>query len=241
MSAIPDIRNIIIPLFLAPERDGKINWDERKFLGTAFFVTKKGGALTAAHVIPNPADIPDKWRLCAPVQRGEATPIWGVSAASKFDDVDVAFIRVDIDASEYFKIDHRPLLMGEDVTAFGVPAHDSLGGGKELRLLKGHVSLSQKMTVQLNISLPQGMSGGPVLLASGVAGVIKGDVSTEATLETSEYVERIRDDREQITIAKIQRMHYYGEVTSLHAFADKQRGVLGNRSLYQLIDEENGG
>lgn len=46
---IEDVRFYIFPLLVAEELEGKVKWETNEFLGTAFFITKNGVALTAAH------------------------------------------------------------------------------------------------------------------------------------------------------------------------------------------------
>ena len=77
MSALimDDAREYIFPLFLVHTQDNGVFLNSRIFLGTAFFVTRKGDAITANHVVPKKSKaIEDAMpESCAPTD-SEKTP-----------------------------------------------------------------------------------------------------------------------------------------------------------------------
>lgn len=56
---LDDGREFVLPLLLVDVVDeNKVDLSSYTFLGTCFFVTKRGDAVTAGHVVPSPQDIP---------------------------------------------------------------------------------------------------------------------------------------------------------------------------------------
>lgn len=237
-SVIEDAREQIIPLFIVDGEEASVNWDSRKFLGTAFFVTKHGDAITAAHVVITPDELPAGKRFVAVVQLdGKETVCW-VNRAAWFGDWDFALIHINIDNNKYLKIDSSVVHSGSDVVLVGIPDHEVWGAGKEMRILKGHVTMSHKH-LELNIPIPKGMSGAPVWNRQKVVGFATGMVRTEEIEDSSESVQRISDTKEQIVITEKVSAIFYGLACPFSKVANVPLPALEGQTLVQFIDAQN--
>jgi S1-C subfamily serine protease len=86
----------VFPVFSARAQDNGVLLESRRFLGTGFFVTKRGDAITANHVIPTPDALEEGRRLIAIVQvDGEAKVCW-ITRAAKFELFDIALFHVNL-------------------------------------------------------------------------------------------------------------------------------------------------
>jgi hypothetical protein len=93
---VEDARKYVFPVFSARAQDNGVLLESRRFLGTGFFVTKRGDAITANHVIPTPDALEEGRRLIAIVQvDGEAKVCW-ITRAAKFELFDIVLFHVNL-------------------------------------------------------------------------------------------------------------------------------------------------
>lgn len=242
MSALvlEDVREYIFPIFLISAQDNSVSLESRTFLGTGFFVTKCGDAITASHVIPTPDEMAEGRRLVAIVQvDGEPKVCW-ITHAAKFELFDVALFHVNLSQTKYLLASTEQVAWGADIQVLGIPSHEVWGLGKEMRLLKGHVTLSGKR-LELNFPVPAGMSGSPVFLQTKVVGYVSGTVRSEEIEETSEMIEEVENGREVIRISEIRRIIHYGlayPFSQLNAIRDP---ILAGKTLLEFITAQNDG
>lgn len=156
----------------------------------SIFVTKRGDAITANHVIPTPDDLGEVRRLIAIVQvDGDAKVCW-ITRAAKFQSFDVALFNVNLSQTKYLPVSTEQVMWGADIQLIGIPNHEVWGSGKEMRILKGHVTLSHRH-LELNFPIPAGMSGAPVFLHNEVVGYATGTVRSEEIEEAREEIEEV--------------------------------------------------
>jgi V8-like Glu-specific endopeptidase len=235
---LEDAREYVIPIFTVRGEGEGVYLESRVFLGTAFFVTKRGDAITAGHVIPRPDELTNGQRLVAIVQKdGEAIVCW-ITHAAKFDSFDLALVHVNLENTKYLDVTTQEVSAGTDVQVVGIPSHEVWGSGKEMRLLKGHVTLSHKY-LELNFPVPAGMSGSPLFVGTKVAGYLTGTVRSEETEETTEEVEEVSDKKEIIRITESRRIIHYGLTYPFSRLKDIRDPVLDNKTLFDFITQQN--
>jgi trypsin-like peptidase len=235
---IEDSREYIFPIFSVRTQGNSVLLASRLFLGTAFFVTKCGDAITANHVIPEPEALEAGRGIVAVVlQDGEQKVCW-ITHAAKFESWDMALIHVNLEHTKYFKITIERIPAGTDVQIVGIPHHEVWNAGKEMRVLKGHVTFSGKY-LELNFPVPAGMSGSPLLIGTQVAAYVTGSVRSEEIEETTEEVAEISDKREVIRLSEIRRVVYYGLAYPFSHLRTLSDPVLGGKTLFELIRERN--
>lgn len=236
---IEDARDVVLPLF-EMRRDGdKVDVDSRRYLGTAFFITKRGDALTAAHVLPLPESVPDGHIVVAAIRVNGETKYSTVRMALRWDQLDVALIRLNVERSEYLRTSAKKMAMGEEVTSFGVPDHQVWGKGLEMRFLSGWVSLTRPSSLDLTFAVPSGMSGSPIIWNGKVVAVATGAVTSESLLEQTEFVERIENGRERIERTRIVQMVQYGQACPLSEIEALDVPAFNGRKFMQMIREAN--
>ena len=237
---IEDARELIFPLFLVDGTDKTVNTDSGEFLGTAFFVTKKADAITAMHVVPDPKHLPPGKRLVAVVQHGDAPVVCWVTAALVFEQCDLALIHVNLEQTKYLEVNDDEVFPGTDVQILGIPKHEVWMSGKEMRLLKGHVTLASRY-LELNIEMPRGMSGSPVFVGTKVAAFASRSISSEEVEEATEEIEQISNDKERIVITKVTRLTHYGLAVPLSNLRGQASPIFDGKpkSLFEFIAAKN--
>lgn len=235
---LEDAREYVIPIFSVRAEGEGVYLESRIFLGTAFFVTKKGDAVTAGHIIPNPGDIKEGHRLVAIVQRdGEPKVCW-ITHAAKFDSYDLALVHVNLDNTKYLDVTTVRAPAGTDMQTVGIPSHEVWNSGKEMRLLKGHVTLSNKF-LELNFPVPLGMSGSPLFVGTKVAGYLTGTVRSEQIEEAMEEIEEVSNEGEVIRIIESKRIILYGLAYPFVHLKEIRDPVLENKTLFEFIEQQN--
>ena len=235
---LEEAREYVIPLFTVKASGNGIFIESRKFLGTAFFVTRQGDAITAAHVLPHPSSLSEDLRLVAIVHvEGKEQVCW-VNQAAVFEPFDVALLKVNLPNTKYLSVSAEPVLAGTDVQVLGIPNHEVVGAGKEMRILKGHVTFVHER-LELNFPIPAGMSGAPVLAGPFVVGYATGKVRSEEVEDQYEEVVKLTNTREEIHIATTSRVTYYGIAFPFSNIAQVHDPILENRTLIQFIEEQN--
>jgi hypothetical protein len=142
---LQDARECIFPIFSASAKDNGILIKSRVFLGTAFFVTKQGDAITASHVIPQPEDLKPGHRPIAVVLIGGKQQVCWITMVAKIESFDIALFKVNLENTKYLPVITENILAGTDIQIIGIPSHEVWGSGKEMRILKGHVTLSHTL------------------------------------------------------------------------------------------------
>ena len=237
-TVLEEARQYIIPLFTMRADGNGVFAESRKFLGTAFFVTRQGDAVTAAHVLPPPASLADDLRLVAVVViDGEEQVCW-VNHAAVFEAFDVALIKVNLACTKYLSVSAEPVLSGRDVQVIGIPNHEVVSAGKEMRILKGHVTFAHER-LELNFPIPAGMSGSPIMAGPFVVGYATGKVRSEEIEDQHEEIVKLTDTREQIRIATTSNVIYYGLAFPFSNLATARDPILENRTLLEFIAERN--
>ena len=100
----------IVPLFVLPVTAGGPSIESRRFLGTAFFVTSRGDAITAAHVIQLESVPGDRSVLVALVSVEGQLMYVEVTSAVAVGAFDMALLRVDIARVSTFRFRLSPCL-----------------------------------------------------------------------------------------------------------------------------------
>lgn len=235
---LDDAREYIFPLFLVESQDNGIFLESRVFLGTAFFVSRRGDAITANHVLPKPEQLPPGKRVVAVVQHGSEQEICWITHAVSFEDCDFALFHVNLEHTKYLSLSHEEVSAGSDVQLIGIPSHEVWLSGKEMRILKGHVTFVSNQ-LELNISIPPGMSGCPVFISTMVVGFATGSVKSEEVDDHTEEVELLSNNKEQIRITKVTRITHYGMVCPFSKLRGQISPVLDGKTLTQLIEARN--
>ncbi|HYE37832.1 serine protease [Methylocaldum sp.] len=236
---LSDSREYIIPLFLVDSVGEEVLMDSRSFLGTAFFVSKRGDALTANHVLPKPQDLPSGKRVVAVVFDGGKQRVCPVIYYASFPVCDLALVRIAFQPTKFLEVSDEPVFAGTDVFLVGVPSHEVSRGGKEMRVLKGHVTFVGSH-LELNFAIPAGMSGSPVFVGDKVVAFANGSVRSEEVEDYIEEIELLSNNKEQIQITKVTRLTHYGLAYPLCKLRDQVSPIFGGMTLMELIERRNG-
>jgi len=235
---IEDAREYIFPLFLVEVEDNGVFLESRTFLGTAFFVSKQGDAVTASHVVPKPDSLPANKRVVAVVQSGDESQVCWITHFATYEEYDFALIHVNLENTKYLSLNDRDVPLGSDIQLVGIPSHEVWLKGKEMRLLKGHVTLIFKQ-LELNIAIPLGMSGSPVFIGAEVVAFATSSVKSEEIEDYYEEVEVVSNNKEQIHITKVTRVTHYGMALPFSKFRDEISPIFENKTLMQFVNDRN--
>lgn len=235
---INDLREYIFPLFsVRSPSEGAILLETRKLLGTGFFISNKGDALTAAHVIPTPETIDKEDKIIAiPVINGKPIVCW-VNKALCFPKEDVALFEVNIESSKFLSLSFERINAGIDVATIGYPSHSTNNAGLEARILKGHVTLSHK-NIELNFPIPAGMSGSPVIVDDKVIAISTGRIKSEELIDSFEEESTVENHKEYIRIVETKNVIYYGLAMPLAGLAEKKEPLLNHKTLLEFIADQ---
>ena len=232
---LEEARSYIFPLFLVTAKgDADIDLDGRQFLGTGFFVTPKGDAITAAHIVPSPQNIPAGKRVVAVVQEGEKQLICFLTHSAAFENDDLGLIHLQVKSTKFLNLADAVIPAGTDIQMIGIPSHEVWMNGKEMRMLKGHVTMSGPH-LELNIAIPPGMSGSPVFVGPSVVAFASQSIKSEEVEDYTEEVIRVSDVKEQIIITKVTRVTHYGLALPFSRYVHSTSPVFDGMTLMQLI------
>jgi len=234
-----DGREFVFPLLLVDVHGNSVDLKSNTYLGTGFFVTTRGDAVTAAHVIPLPQDIPTGRQLVALVQQDGKPIVCWITQAARFDQCDLALIHVNLLETRHLEISEADVTAGMDVQLIGIPGHEVRRAGKEMRLLKGHVTCATDDRLELNIAIPSGMSGSPVFVGTQVVGWATGYVTSEEILESREEIVKLTDTKEQIEITRVSHIIYYGTVVAFSRLRGQVSPVFEGKTLMEFIEARN--
>lgn len=194
--------------------------------------------MTAGHIIPTPEELKEGHRLVAIVQRDGAPKVCWITHVAKFDSYDLALVHVNLDNTKYLDVTTSRTPAGTDVQVVGIPSHEVWNSGKEMRILKGHVTLSGNY-LELNFPVPLGMSGSPLFIGTKVAGYLTGTVRSEEIEESTEEIEEITNKKEVIRVTESRRIIHYGLAYPFTHLKEIRDPVLENRTLFELIVAQN--
>lgn len=235
---LEDAREYVIPLFTMLSNGDGVFVESRKFLGTAFLVTRQGDAITAAHVLPPPGSLEDGRRLVTVMLVDSKEQVCWVTHAAVFAAFDVALLKINLSSTKYLSVSASTVPAGTDVVVVGVPSHEIIGHGKEMRLFKGHVTFAHER-LELNFPIPAGMSGAPVIVGAFVVGYATGKVRSEEIEDQHEEIVRLSDTCEQIRISTTSSIIYYGLAFPFSNLAGVHDPILNGKTLIEFIAERN--
>jgi len=238
-TVIDDARELICPIFSVRAEGNGIYLESRVFLGTAFFVSRCGDAITAAHVLPPPDQLRESHRLVAVVVReGREEACW-VTHAATFDAWDLALLHVNLSATKYLPVLVTEVLAGSDVQFLGIADHEVWGAGKEMRMLKGHVTMAVAPWVELSCSVPPGMSGSPLFVADRLIGCVVGTFRTEQIEDSTVETREIRGQKEIVRVTEVRRTFQYGKAFCFASAGATPLPVLDNKTLVAFLHGRN--
>lgn len=237
---IDDLRQYVFGLFLGREKETVVDPSSLKFLGTAFFVTKCGDAITAEHILPSTEELEDSECVLGILGVGGKTKAYRVVFAASFAESDLAIFRLQINNTLYLEVSFESILMGTDVIAFGISDHQIYGSGLELRTVKGYTTMPVwRGSQELSFMVPAGMSGGPVLLGTKCVGFLIGNVTSEQVIDQIEEVSEATDNFEKIKIVESREVLHYGVYRPFSIYEGKTSDIFDGDSLDQLIRDRN--
>jgi V8-like Glu-specific endopeptidase len=235
---IEDAREYVFPLFSVPAEGNAIRAEKRVFLGTAFLVSKRGDAVTAGHVLPAPDQLGEGHRLVAVIYQGGKQEVCWVTHAAKFEASDVALVHVNLDNTKYLPLVATEVPTGTDVEIIGIPNHEVWLGGKEMRMLKGHVTMSGH-ALELSCAVPRGMSGAPVFVGGKVAAYATGTIRSEEVDESIEETVEESDLGRVIRRTEVRRVIQYGVARTFIALDGMADPALDGKSLPAYVSGRN--
>ncbi len=240
MLIIEDLREYVFGIFLGEEtKKDVVIGDSLRFLGTAFFVSRKGDAVTANHVLPKKVLEGNEQVYGITVKRGQ-TNVYKLVAAARFETSDFSLLRFDLQDCRFFEIDFSEPGIGTDVNAYGYSDHDIHGQGKELRLLKGHMTMPIVSGVgEVSFPIPSGMSGGPVISGTKCIGFMIGNVTSEKLLTSSEEISEIYNSVEKITLVESKEVLHYGIFRPFSIYKDHKSEIFSNMDLPTFLSTRN--
>jgi len=209
-----------------------------KYLGTAFFVSTKGDAVTAAHVVSSPLE-PSRVRAAVLWIDGR-DQLFLLGNCLQWEDADFALVKVHAPATKYLRIGTPPLSMGNDLMILGISEHvTSDDGKKQMRVLKGHIVTLTDRRMELNFPVPAGMSGSPVMIGDAAVGYATGRVRSEELEDFHEEIEELDHHKERLTIIQSHRVTFYGVAHPFAPIMHVSLPALGNRTLAQFLSDQN--
>jgi len=233
-----DIRNYIFPIHVGQfTSDGNaFQIDRGGYMGTGFFIAKNGTALTAAHCLPN-LDALEAKHLTVGIFDGKYLISRKILSCIKWDNYDIALLKVEGESDHYFDLCYEQVLMGTDLMTFGIPEH-SMREGIEVRLLKGYVTFAGRF-LELNFPAVRGMSGSPVLLDGRVIGVVSANSRSEYVEDQVEELVELTDKKEKISIISTKAIVNYALVEPVLPLLTATHEVLDGRTIPEYISFMN--
>jgi hypothetical protein len=238
-----DVRDLLFPIVGGVE--SAEGFRRSTFLGTGFFVSLRGLALTAGHVVMDLADGLDV-RAALPTPDGPMRPmtlLWRVQLPKS----DIAVIRVQVPQNRCFATRFTNLVMGQDVQTTAPPASmlvtDPRGGTIiQMRVVKGYVSHGNNESIFASFALPKGMSGAPIIVTDQnsqfVAGVFVGQNRGEEIEDQITDVSEVGPGATRIHTEKVSRIEYFARGDLLLRFKDFVAPEFEGLTLKTLIARE---
>ena len=243
MVTLDDIREYVFPLYIAddPVRlkpDQPVVLSNANYLGTGFFISKNGVALTAGHLTLSPEQVPEGKALLAVVYDGERPRGQQVQIAFIPDNYDIAVLKVAFSPKKYLPLSFEPVYMGEDVSAIGIPEHSVSGPHKEFRCMKGHVTFAPGL-LELSFPAPRGMSGSPVLRGTQVVGVLCGNARSEAMEDQIEEKTETVGHLVKVTRVETKAVINYGLAEPMARLRDQEFVICKGLPFSQFVASLN--
>jgi hypothetical protein len=145
---------------------------------------------------------------------------------------------VNLDNTRYLPLVAIEVAAGTDVDIIGIPNHEVWLEGKEMRLLKGHVTMSGR-ALELSCAVPRGMSGAPVFVGGGVAAYATGTIRSEEVEDSIEETVEESDHGRVIRRTEIRRVIQYGLARPFFALEGMTDPVLDGKSLLAYVSARN--
>lgn len=229
-----DARDYLFPIFEVTVVDNTFDLSTRRYLGTGFYGSPIGDAITAAHVLPKQSDLgPDRKLIAWVMIDGEEGAAW-ITKWAVFEAFDVALFSVNLPTTKFFATSDIRIDPGTDLTVVGFPSHQVLGKGIEMRILKGHATAAMPR-IELNFPIPAGMSGSPLLKGLTAVGFATGRVRSEEIDEQTEELTTVMAGHERIEIRTTASIIYYGLANTFWMMRDAPDPVLNGMSLAAFI------
>jgi hypothetical protein len=242
---LEEIRDYVFPINIGKYTDNPIRnpfiKDADGFLGNGFFIAKNGLALTAAHCLPKPEDIPGK-SVCAGLWDGKHIRAHNILSFIEIPGFDIAIMKVDNIAPKHLELNFIPLYMGMDLATVGIPLSSITPEGIGFRALKGYVTFVGRF-VEVSFPAPRGMSGSPVFYNGKVIGVISGNAKSEYLEDQLEEISEIIDiggtrivHRQSVQIKSIVN---YGQVELLLPLRHTRHEMFDAHTFEELLQTIN--
>lgn len=234
---IQEVRQYIFPVLIGEEEKGVLQTNSVEFLGTGFFITRNGIALSAAHVFPTLEKLGNK-KLYVLIRCDGKNEFYRVVASTVFPNIDIAIVKIEVDNVKYFPVKFKETVAGTDLTTVGIPVHEVWNSGKEVRVLKGYATFVRKF-IELNFPVPRGMSGSPVIDGPDVVGVLTGNVRSEELEDRVEEIVHVSDKKEVIKFVETKAVVNYGLAQEVRPLKDAVHEVFGKSTFSNFIKEIN--
>jgi hypothetical protein len=232
----------IFPIFST--NPGQKKLDHSSYLGTGFFVSRRGLALTAAHVLESAGD--GKVLIATVPGFGEVMRGYSLAWAVQLPDSDIAVFRLDTGDSASLLVDFREIYLNETVSTTGIPkdAFEESPDGKveiHFRAAQGYVAFGRKKWMAASFALPAGMSGSPAVARSNgrVVGVMVGQHRTEIDEHLVKEFTEPTPTGQATYVEKISRVEYSARIDLLWQHRDFRAAEFGGLTLTELIESEN--
>ncbi len=239
MQVIDDVRECCFPIWCVNPKgfeSGNVSIENGKYLGTGFFITKNGIALTAGHCVPSIVDL-DGDLLAAIVWDGREYKAHKIVSAFQANAADISILKVEISGAKWLDLDFDEKYMGEDLSTFGYPANGT--GSCEVRTFKGYITQSSRF-YELNFPAPKGLSGSPVVAEKyRVVGVLTGNSKSEQIEDQVEEIITQSNEKEVIKIIESKSIMNYALVEPIYKFRDVQFEFCEGNGFRNFINERN--
>jgi hypothetical protein len=238
-----DVRNLVFPVIAG--RETAEGFRRTAFRGTGFFISTRGLALTAAHVIHQN---PEELRVALPATGG-SSPMKAVELdwAITLPNSDIAVLRVNVQSSQCFLSRFDKVLNCEDVETTGLPESmfetEASGSTRiDMRCARGYVSHGRGNWIAASFPLPKGMSGAPLIRKRAdddfVVGVFVGQTRGEQIEDLVEEITESGPSSTRVHVERVARVEYFARGELLRPFADFSAERFGGLTLSQLIARE---
>src|SRR5689334_10493126 len=238
-----DVRRLVFPLIAGS--DTSAGFKRAGLAGTGFFISSRGLALTAAHVIRD---------LKAEVQVRAALPqAFGPMKAFKLEWVvylpgsDIAVIRVNVPDSACFITRFEIPFVGESVETTAIPnsmleMDDSGRTTIRMKCAKGYVAYDLPNGIAASFPLPKGMSGAPVIATNEktqrVVGVFVGQNRGEELEDQVTEVINESSVAQSVHIERVSRVEYTARGDLFARFRTHVATEFNGATLEELIKSE---
>ena len=237
---IDDIRRYAFPLVigkLLEDPDAALPLDSTEFVGTGFFITKNGVALTANHVAPSTEDL-DSRDLLAVIWDGKTPRAHKVIASLNPDGTDVAILKIGGIRVPFLQLDFDRVHMGEDVVAVGIPDDSTWREERDFRFFKGNVTRTRRF-LELSFPALRGISGCPVFREGKVVAVMSGNHRSEALEDQVTDIEELESGETRFTRIETKAVVNYGLAEPLYPLSGFKHETFGKDTFSQFVERMN--